>query len=112
MRPTTRHRYLLGGIAAFFISLAAPVAADPPPPPRQVNGEVVYRAAGRLLAIGTAAWTTTGAEARPLTAPSRLGVDSEPAWSANATKLAFTRTRRGNADVWTLDADGTNAARL
>jgi hypothetical protein len=113
MRTAPRHRGLLGGLAAGFISLAAaPVAADPPTPPRHVNGEVVYRAAGRLLAVGTAAWTAAGSQARPLTAPSRFGSDSEPAWSPNATKLAFTRTRMGNADIWMLEADGTRAARL
>jgi Tol biopolymer transport system component/DNA-binding winged helix-turn-helix (wHTH) protein len=38
--------------------------------------------------------------------------DSEPDFSADGTKIAFSSTRDGTEAIWTCDADGTNAIRL
>jgi len=34
--------------------------------------------------------------------------DSQPAWSADGKKIAFISSRKGNAQVWTMNADGTD----
>lgn len=38
--------------------------------------------------------------------------DSEPAWSADGTKIVFNSTRGGNTDIYVMDADGRNVRRL
>ncbi|TML01241.1 MAG: hypothetical protein E6G40_03580, partial [Actinobacteria bacterium] len=38
--------------------------------------------------------------------------DSQPAWSPDGTKVAFTSNRTGNNDVWVMNADGSGQADL
>jgi WD40 repeat protein len=38
--------------------------------------------------------------------------DLDPAWSPDGTKLAFASNRAGGYDIFTMNADGTNATRL
>jgi len=38
--------------------------------------------------------------------------DWDPAWSPDGTKIAFTTNRSGNRDVWTMNANGSNAVNL
>jgi phospholipase C len=40
------------------------------------------------------------------------GADSDPAWSPDGTKIAFTSDRTGNQDVWVMDADGADPVEL
>jgi Tol biopolymer transport system component len=44
----------------------------------------------------------------------RLGRGDEPAWSPDGDRIAFLRygRRRGNANIWTMDADGANKVRV
>jgi dipeptidyl aminopeptidase/acylaminoacyl peptidase len=44
----------------------------------------------------------------------RLTRGNYPAWSADGTRIAYMRYRRrtGNADIWTMDADGSNRVRV
>ena len=37
-----------------------------------------------------------------------LGFDGDPAWSPDGRKIVFESTRSGNADIWVMNADGTN----
>jgi hypothetical protein len=54
-----------------------------------------------------------GTGAVNLTASLGPGSDTQPTWApASIGKLAFTRTVGGEANVWTVDADGANPARL
>jgi TolB protein len=38
--------------------------------------------------------------------------DSDPAWSPDGRRLAFTSLQNGNADIFVMDADGSNRLRL
>jgi Tol biopolymer transport system component len=38
--------------------------------------------------------------------------DSWPNWSPDGTRFVFLSYRDGNAEIYTMSADGTNAARL
>ena len=44
----------------------------------------------------------------------RLGYGEQPAWSPDGSRIAFVRygRRTGNANIWTMDADGANKLRL
>jgi Tol biopolymer transport system component len=46
------------------------------------------------------------------TSPARLFFQIEPAWSPDATRIAFTSRRAGDFDVYVMDADGTGTRRL
>jgi Tol biopolymer transport system component len=50
----------------------------------------------------------TGAK-RLTTSP---GIDTDPAWSPDGTKLAFTSYRTGNPQIYIVNADGTGLRRL
>ena len=58
-----------------------------------------------------------GSEERKLTEVESAGVPvrtnvSRPTWSADAAYIAFASNRAGNADIWLMNADGTNHRRL
>ena len=38
--------------------------------------------------------------------------DEEPAWAPDGRRLAFVSTRGGNADIYVMNADGSNVAQL
>jgi Tol biopolymer transport system component len=38
--------------------------------------------------------------------------DTNPAWSPDRTKIAFTSTRDGNPEIYVMNADGTSRTRL
>src|SRR2546422_254571 len=40
------------------------------------------------------------------------GSDSQPAWSPNGDKIAFTTDRDGNAEIYVMNADGSGLANL
>jgi Tol biopolymer transport system component len=40
------------------------------------------------------------------------GDDFDPSWSPDGSSVVFTRTVGGNADVYVIDADGSNLRRL
>src|SRR4051794_13855936 len=40
------------------------------------------------------------------------GIDTEPAFSPDGSKIAFASTRAGNLDIWVMNADGSNPQRL
>ena len=40
------------------------------------------------------------------------GFDTYPAWSPKGDKIAFTSTRSGNADIYVMNADGTEVTQL
>ena len=52
----------------------------------------------------------TGATARRLT--TLPGFDGDPSWSPDGKKIVFESTRSGNADIWVMNADGTNPRHL
>lgn len=44
---------------------------------------------------------------------SELGVkDYDPSWSPDGSRIAFASDRKANADIWIMNADGTNATQL
>jgi hypothetical protein len=56
--------------------------------------------------------TGTEVDLTPVTAQ-LTGVVDDPAYSPDGTKIAFTRTLRGNSDIWTISATGgTNTNRI
>jgi len=40
------------------------------------------------------------------------GIDTEPVFSPDGSKIAFASTRAGNLDIWVMNADGSNPQRL
>ena len=45
----------------------------------------------------------TSASSRPT-----AGLDEGPSWSPSGSRIAFTSTRSGSSDIWTMAADGTD----
>ncbi|MFQ6055486.1 MAG: PEGA domain-containing protein, partial [Methanosarcinales archaeon] len=39
-------------------------------------------------------------------------IDSNPTWSPDGSKIAFSSKRAGNFDIWVMDSDGTNKVQL
>jgi Tol biopolymer transport system component len=53
---------------------------------------------------------TDGAELRQLTF--KPGLDNNPAWSPDGTRIAFSTNRDGNVEIYVMNADGGNPVRL
>ena len=51
-----------------------------------------------------------GTDQRQLT--TTAGLDEGPAWSPGGSRIAFTSTRSGTSDIWTMAADGSDQRRL
>ena len=47
-----------------------------------------------------------------VSSPARLFFQTEPAWSPDATKIAFSSRRSGTFDIYVMNADGTGTQRL
>ncbi|WP_217913379.1 TolB family protein [Miltoncostaea marina] len=100
-----RRRAALAGLAALLASaLAAGTATAAFPGVNGViaverDGQIVLKQPGDLLG-GT-----------PITT---LGTNSDPAWSPDGLRIAFISTRGpgGTADVWVMNADGSDQRRL
>ncbi len=43
---------------------------------------------------------------------SDAAIDSDPAWSPDGTKIAFSTSRDGNFEIYVMNADGTGPTRL
>jgi len=48
----------------------------------------------------------------PARVTSGAGDDSDPTWSPNGQKVAFSSDRSGDGEIWVVWADGTNASNL
>jgi TolB protein len=90
---------LLVGVAFLLTAWTAPQAVATFP---GNNGATVYARHHRI-------WVkhTDGSDVR-------LGRGDEPSWSPDGSRIAFLRygRRRGNANIWTMDADGANKLRV
>jgi len=53
-----------------------------------------------------------GSGSKKLTAPHKGLWDSQPSWSPDGTRIAFTRSSARRADVFTMNADGTHVRKL
>jgi hypothetical protein len=67
---------------------------------------IAFAAAGDVEVLTLASGTRTN-----LT-NSTPAVDASPAWAPDATRIAFTSTRDGNAELYSMKADGTAQMRL
>lgn len=87
--------------------LAAVAPAQPAPRIAFVDG---------TAGASTLAWMNAdGSDSRAITTalpgPS-VTVDDEPAWTPDATEVAFVSNRAGNRDIWVAGADGTGLTQL
>jgi Tol biopolymer transport system component len=51
-------------------------------------------------------------DAGEVTSPARLFFQTEPAWSPDGARIAFSSRRSGNFDVYVMNADGTGTVRV
>jgi dipeptidyl aminopeptidase/acylaminoacyl peptidase len=110
--PLHTSRALLAlGLAATAAAVAAvtlPVGATPP----RKNGKLVFER-GKFPATDI---FTVDADGSGLTRLTRLrGLERDPSWSPDGSKLAIGRARnpkRGPSDVWAVNADGSGLERL
>jgi hypothetical protein len=102
--------------AAVLLLWASPAVGTVP----GINGYLAYETAARPgIAVINAIVAPASRGARPV-APRRtppalariIGGPHDPAWSPNATRLAFTATRGGNQDIYVVARDGTGERRL
>jgi Tol biopolymer transport system component len=76
----------------------------------------ISRALIAVVAIALAGWMVwiVAFSSRPAgeVPPSRAYKDGSPAWSPDGTRIAFYSERDGNAEIYVMNADGTDARRL
>ena len=71
----------------------------------------VRRCAGPLLLVAGLAAGCGGAD-QPPPAPAGAERDGSPAWSPDGSQIIFYTERDGNAEIYVIDADGSNPTRL
>jgi Tol biopolymer transport system component/Ca2+-binding RTX toxin-like protein len=69
-----------------------------------------FQAAGEANNFEIAIMNVDGTHVRRLT--QSPGIDTEPVFSPDGTKLAFVSDRSGNLDIWTMNVDGSGLVRL
>lgn len=95
-------RFLIGATAvALSGALAGPAVAAFP----GLNGKIAFERNGQVFVKDPG--DLNGGT--PLTSGS---TNTDPAWSADGLKIAFTSDRSGSVQVWTMNPDGTNQAQL
>jgi WD40 repeat protein len=104
-RAPLRFRVWAGIAGALLLLSASPAGATVP----GVNGDLAYETAMRP---GIAVVDALGERRTPTVLAHIGGSPREPAWSPNATRLAFTATRAGNQDIYVAARDGTDERRL
>ena len=65
-----------------------------------------------MNADGSAQHRLTPRESEDVSSPARLFFQIDPAWSPDATEIAFASRRSGTFDVYVMAADGTGTRRL
>jgi hypothetical protein len=91
--------------SAFLLLGASPALATVP----GVDGDLAYETGVRP---GIAVVNGFGGRVTPPALARIPGSPRDPAWSPDATQLAFTATRAGNQDIYTVARDGTHERRL
>src|SRR5688572_25393706 len=95
----------VAGIVVAFVVASVVAGAEATSPGSNGRIAFVSEAANDDQEIATIAPDGTGI-------PQRLtedgGADTDPAWSPDGTTIAFETPRDGNADIWAMDADGTD----
>src|SRR5215207_9488816 len=96
-------------LAALAVAAVAPPAGAAAP---GTNGRLVFE---RPAPDGPDLYTV-GADGSGLTRLTRLaGVEHDPSWSPDGSKVAFTRAmnpEQGPYEIWTVNADGTGLTRV
>jgi Tol biopolymer transport system component len=106
-------RFLGGPVAAIAISLAGCGGDENARPDLLfVSSRDGDYAIFVMNADGSAQNRLTPREGRGLDSPGRLFFQVNPAWSPDATKIAFSSRRAGSFDIYAMNADGTSTRRL
>jgi dipeptidyl aminopeptidase/acylaminoacyl peptidase len=94
--------------AACLVALIATAATAPATPPG-INGLIAFEqpaGSGEIITM-----TATGGSQTPLTSTPEQ--NSEPAWSPDGTRIAFTSRRDGgDPEIYVMNADGSNEVRF
>jgi Tol biopolymer transport system component len=81
--------------------------------PRTIRGTRGLIAVAAVALLGWAAWTVVFPSRAPAEAPpSRAYKDGSPAWSPDGMRIAFYSERDGNAEIYVMNADGSDVQRL
>ena len=100
-----------GGIALLLAACGGSDAPDGPPAMVFVSTRDGDYAVFSMAADGGDQRRLTENPGDPAT-PSGLFFQTEPVWSPDGTRIAFTSKREGSLDVYVMDADGQEAKRL
>lgn len=69
------------------------------------NGKIAFTSGGEIVAVWPDGSGLTNLTRNP-------AVDSQPAWSPDGRRIAFTSTRDGNEEIYVMQADGSRQTRL
>lgn len=87
-------------------------AADDVSPALSPDGSKVAYVSYRGEGTDSEIYVLTVSDRRLIQITDNTAADVDPAWSSDGTKLAFASDRDGDWDVYTADADGSNATNL